>query len=322
MPAWLIYVALYLVYLIIDQSFAWLEQTTAVGQFELRRVLISIWPTLTLVILNYLDRVALAASKEFRPLRVDDEDYSEKVFRLTNMPSGSVWILTAIGPILVILSYSFDLEIVKFADRTTISLVAELVRNVIGLTLFLVFVFHTIRQMTIVSQMQSDLTEIDLFNSTPLYAFSILTSRTGIAWVFLLSTSLTFLYLSGTAYAGVSTALIITFITSEIMLALASFILPLVSLHAQMEKAKGRLIDEINMYMKTSIDKMESELKILDPGKASAKRDLVETLKMQQSYVRELRTWPWKSETLRGFLSVIFLPILITVIQQLIERLF
>jgi preprotein translocase subunit SecE len=76
------------------------------------------------------------------------------------------------------------------------------------------------------------------------------------------------------------------------------------------------------MYMKTSIDKMESELKILDPGKASAKRDLVETLKMQQSYVRELRTWPWKSETLRGFLSVIFLPILITVIQQLIERLF
>lgn len=322
-PTWLLYLVFYLLFLLVNQGFSWFEQTAAMGQFTLRKVLTSIWPILTLAIINYLDRLALIASEDFRPLRKDDdEDYNEEVFQLINMPSRPIWVITAIGPILVILSYFLELGIVNFSSRTTLSLVAEFFRFGLAIAPFPIFVFHTVRQMTIVSQMQTDLSEIDLFKSTPLYAFSVLTSRTGIAWVILLSTTVLYSFFSGTTYGGLPPFMFIVFASAEVLLAFASFILPLISLHAQMEKAKGRLIDEINMHMKTSISKMESELKILDTGKASAKRDLVETLKMQQSYVSDLPTWPWKSETLRGFLSVIFLPVLITVIQQLLERLF
>ena len=322
LPAWFTYLVLYLLFLLVNQSFSWLEQTATIGQFELRKILTSIWPIMTLAIINYLDHLALAASKNFRTLVVDnDEDYSKKVFELTNMPARPVWILSVLGPILVILSYALDLGIVQFADRTTISLVAELFRFGLGLAPLPIFVFHTIRQMTIVSQIQSDLGEIDLFQSTPLYAFSVLTSRTGIAWVILLSTTVLFSLFSN-SYGGLSPTSFIAFASTEVVLAFASFVLPLLSLHAQMVKAKGLLIDEINMHIKTSISSMGSELETLDPQKASAKRDLVETLKAQQSYINALPTWPWKSDTLRGFLSVIFLPILITVVQQLIERLF
>jgi len=324
LPAWVIYIVFYLLYLFVNQGFSWLEQTAAMGQFEPRKIQTSIWPILVLAIINYLDGVALVASENFRPLRMDnEEDYNEQVYRLTNMPARPIWILVILVPVLVIASYAFDLGIVAFATSTPLSLVAELFRPGLGLPVFLVFVIHTIRQMVIVSQIQSGLGEIDLFNATPLYAFSVLTSRTGIAWVVLLSTTVLFSLYSGAPNEGFSSqGVVISFVSIEVLLAVASFILPLLSLHAQMEKAKGRLIDEINIHMKTSIRKMGSELKLLDEAKASAKRDLVETLKMQQSYIREMPTWPWKSETLRGFLSIIFLPIFITVIQQLIERLF
>lgn len=323
LPAWLIYLFLYLLFLLINQASSWLDGSAALGQFEILKFQVSIWPILTLAIINYLDRVAIAASEVFRPLWGDnDEAYNRKVFQLTNMPARPVWILIGLAPILVILSYALDLGIVNFADQTVRSLVAELIINTLGFPLFPIFVYHTIRQLSVVYQIQSDLGEIDLFNATPLYAFSVLTSRTGIAWVILLSTTVLFLFFSDASYGGSTPAMLIFFATTEVVLAIASFILPLLGLHAQMEKAKGKLIDEINRYMKTSISQMGSDLTTLDPDKASAKRDLVETIKVQQSYISALPTWPWKTDTLRGFLSVIFLPILITVIQQLIERLF
>lgn len=323
LPAWLIYLFLYLLFLLINQGASWLDGSAAIGQFEILKIQVSIWPILTLAIINYLDRLAITASEVFRPLWGDnDEEYNQKVFQLTHMPARPVWIFIVLGPILVLLSYALDLGIINFADRTVRSLAGELIINLIGFPLFPIFMYHTIRQLSIVYQIQSDLGEIDLFNSTPLYAFSVLTSRTGIAWVILLSTTVLFLLFSGAAYGGATPAMLIFFTSTEVMLAIASFILPLLGLHAQMEKAKGKLIDEINRYMKISISQMGNDLNILDPDKASAKRDLVETLNVQQRYVRELPTWPWKSDTFRGFLSVIFLPILITVIQQLIERLF
>jgi hypothetical protein len=322
-PAWLIYLFLYLLFLLINQGSAWLDGSAAIGQFEILKITVSIWPILTLAIINYLDRLAITASEVFRPLWADnDEEYNQKVFQLTHMPARPVWVLIGLGPTMVILSYTLDLGIVNFTDQTAWSLVSELIINTIGFPLFPIFAYHTFRQLSIVYQIHSNLGEIDLFNSTPLYAFSVLTSRTGIAWVILLSTTVLFLLFSSTTYGGSTPAMLIFFASTEVLLAIASFILPLLGLHAQMEKAKCTLIDEINVHMKTSISQMGSAFIKLDPETASAKRDLVETLKAQQSYISELPTWPWKTDTFRGFLSVIFLPILITVIQQLIEKLF
>lgn len=322
-PTWLIYLFLYLLFLLINQGSAWLDGSAAIGQFEILKIQVSIWPILTLAIIHYLDRLAITASEVFRPLWEDnDEEYNQKVFQLTHMPARPVWILIGLGPVMVILSYALDLGIVNFAYRTIQSLIAELIVNALGFPLFPIFVYHTIRQLSIVYQIQSDLGEIDLFRSTPLYAFSVLTSRTGIAWVILLSSTVLFSLFADDSYGGLSPAMFIVFAATEVLLAIASFILPLLGLHAQMEKAKGALIDEINVHMKTSISQMGNAFIKLDPETATAKRDLVETLKAQQSYISELPTWPWKTDTFRGFLSVIFLPILITVIQQLIEKLF
>ncbi len=322
-PAWLYFLAIYLFYLFLSQGLAWLDQTAPVGVFELQKFQTNIWPALTLWIMYSLDKLALRASENFRPLMINnEEDYEFKVFQLTHMPARPVWILSLIGPLTVIISFVFDLGIITFSDRTILSLISQVIIFWVGFSLFPIFVFHTIRQLTIVSQIQSNLGEIDLFNATPLYSFSVLTSRTGIAWVLLLSTTLLWAFIYGINSTGLSPAFSIGFAVVEVTSAAASFVLPLVSLHTQMEKAKGRLIDEINLFIKSSISSMGSELKNLDPAKASAKHDLVETLKMQQEYVSKLPTWPWKTDTLRGFLSVLFLPILLMVIQQLVERLF
>lgn len=321
LPAWSIFFIFYLLFLFINQGFLWIEGAAAFGEFDVREIQVSIWPIMALAMIYYLDRVALTAAENFRPLiKTDHDAYNKKIFQLTNMPARPVWMLFPIGPLMVILKYFFDFGLVVFATRTIFSFLVELITFGITFPLFPIFIYHTIRQLNIVSEIQSDLGEIDLFQSTPLYSFSVLTARTGIAWIITLSTTILYTIFFNDTQNGASTSFIIAFTSIEVVLALASFILPLLSLHGQMEKAKGFLIDEINHHIKNSISQMGNELEILDPEKASAKRDLVETLKAQHSYVSELPTWPWRSATLRGFLSVIFLPVLLMVIQQLIEN--
>ncbi|HKJ28373.1 MAG TPA: hypothetical protein VJ965_12090 [Anaerolineales bacterium] len=323
LPAWLIFFIFYLLFLLINQGSSWIEGTAAFWTFAVRKIQVSIWPVMALAMIYYLDRVALTAAENFRPLiKTDEEVYNKKIFQLTNMPARPVWMLFPIGPLMVILKYFFDFGFVVFENRTITAFLWKLIMTGITFPLFPIFIYHTIRQLNIVSQIQSDLGEIDLFRSTPLYSFSVLTARTGIAWIITLSTTVLYTIFFNDPQSGASTSFIIAFTTIEVVLALASFILPLVSLHTKMEKAKGFLLDEINQHIKNSIRLMGNELEALDPGKASAQRDLVETLRAQHSYVRQLPTWPWRSTTFRGFLSVIFLPVLLMVIQQLIENLF
>ena len=323
LPNWFVFVGFYILFLLNNQGTAWLEGSAEFGQFELSKVQTSIWPVLTLALIKYLDRIAKAAALAFQPLRKHNiQEYKVQVFELLNMPARTVWILILFTPTLVLLSYILDLNFVSFHAKAPSSLFAEILSFGIGFSPFPIFVYHTLRQMKLVSLIHAELEDIDLFNSTPLYSFSVLTSRTGMAWVFLLSTTLLFTIITSDSFGYLPSTLFYSITLMEIALAVASFILPLISLHNKMENAKSLLIDGINVNMEEIIRKTGSQARKLNPSKAAVQYDLVQTIQAQHDYVSKLPTWPWNTDTLRAFLSVIILPILLSIIQTIIDRLF
>lgn len=161
------------------------------------------------------------------------------------------------------------------------------------------------RQMTIVADLTTHHTQIDLFALGPMYAHSRLTAAHAIFTAAVVGVaSLALARLAGTVQWGL-------FAGAALLLAGAAFVVPLWGAHrlivarkAEHEALIGRSIDRLVHDIETSADR--SELATMDAPKTA-----LEALVLARDQVRSVSAWPWRPETLRGVVSALFLPLLI-----------
>jgi hypothetical protein len=121
---------------------------------------------------------------------------------------------------------------------------------------FPILVYHTIRQLSIANQYHKNIGTIDLFDRGPLNSFSNLTSKTGMAWILIISINLVAISI-GEPNSFVPSGLFWEIITlTEIILAVLAFILPLVGIHNQMADAKSTMLSGIDQRLKSAFDKV------------------------------------------------------------------
>jgi hypothetical protein len=181
------------------------------------------------------------------------------------------------------------------------------------------FVVHVLHQLRLVDDINRRSVTIDLFHLEPLYAFARLTSLTGIVLI-------------GIAVVGVGVVSFIIpgfelattdFVTFAFLflLAVACFIVPLLGLHGRIEDEKARRLVEAHGSLGAALAEVRRRVAGGDFEGAARLNDAVAATNAGVLAVSRVSTWPWRPDTLRGFVSAVFLPILLWLVITILGRL-
>ena len=107
---------------------------------------------------------------------------------------------------------------------------------------YLILIHHTLRQLKLIASIYATVKQINLFQLFPVYAFSSLTARTGLAIIFLIYYTYFFFYylnLRGESLGFLGFLALIAFL----LLALACFVFPLYGIHLRLAQEKSRRLE-------------------------------------------------------------------------------
>ena len=180
-----------------------------------------------------------------------------------------------------------------------------------------VVVYHTVHQLRTVNEIYTNYTRINLFQLGPMYALSGLAARTAIGIG--IPTYLWF-QVNSSSSTGNSPADIFETVFIGIII-IATFIWPLWGAHNLLEREKQRLQDEVARRIEDTIAALHNRVDTDELRDRGALKETLDGLVTEQGVIDRLRTWPWRTETVRGLGLAFLLPIIIWVIQRVLERL-
>jgi hypothetical protein len=183
--------------------------------------------------------------------------------------------------------------------------------------LLLVLIYQSWRQLRIVGRIHSGATRVDLFRPTPLYAFSVFTSRAAIviALVFIIPT----LVAVADAPATMSTGLFwlwVPWIAGAIAAATIVFALPLRGMQRRIIAEKRRLQSEVGLRLETTMSAIHAAVDRGEIVEASRMNDALAALIAERELVEKLPTLPWRPGTLGALVSAIVLPLALFLVQR------
>lgn len=316
LPYWLTYLLLFLLQSALSFLSAWADGWQP--GFSISKILLvfPLWLWAPLTIMTWLNKASEAALASFSPLLEAPEGELERLrYEFTTLPNRGVmlnlgfWILVYIlffflfaGTLPAQLGYGP----VVFVTLTLESLVSFAIGSAIY--------YHSLHQLGLVARTVQRVSHFDLFRLAPVYAFSRLTARTGIAWM--LMASLTLLLFPFNR----ANVLMLSFLVLQVILALAAFVLPLRSVNRKLVVEKRRLLSGVDQHIGLLLARLHGRINEGDIGEAESLSNTLMGLNSGRERVAGISTWPWSSGLLTGFLSAIVLPVVLLLIQLAIEK--
>lgn len=274
-----------------------------------------------LAVAGYLRRVAGSAFDAFRPaLSIPETEVARLRYELTVIPSGPAY--AAVAAAIAVSAVSL---VINPAATGTVALTGMLLVGAFGLqvtvaSVMFVLLLQLFRQMRQIRRTLARSVVIDVFRPGPLHAFSRLTSRSGIALLLLLGS--TFVVLPSSALA--SEAFLVTwlpYLVAPPLIAVAAFVLPLYGMHGRLVDEKERLQSETEERLQDLFAEINGDVDTRDMTRADALNKTLASMLQQRDVLAKLPTWPWSSGTLRGFVTAIFLPLALFLLQRFLSQL-
>ncbi|HZY43931.1 MAG TPA: hypothetical protein VFF70_04200, partial [Anaerolineae bacterium] len=307
-PAWLFYIVLLVAEFAALNILLWTIGTLPTGSFDLARTYSIVYSVGSIAWIHYLNRIASRAIKQFAPaLGNDQNEYEAFRYRLTTLPKRTALIVTILNFILEIFS-----NLLIFAKGgSPAEVFTNLLISMISYGLTGVALYAIVRQLLLVSQIHAVASRVNLFERAPLYAFSGLTVRTGIA-----SLIATYFAIAINPEAQISVGAIL-YNSVGLVLAAACFALPLNGMHQRMTKEKARLLARVDRRFETAFDKLHYGFDTEDFSQTDALNKSLTGLTIERDTIQKISTWPWQTGTFRGFSGALILPIIIWLITRL-----
>jgi hypothetical protein len=276
-----------------------------------------LWMWAPLMAMTYLDGVALQSLRAFAPLLEDDpQSHPRLEYEFTHMParpvliSALIWALIYAG--LMLISFEPFLELYRLGPAAMwLSAITGLITFPIGGVLY----YHTLRQLRLVSKTLGRVKQFNLFRLEPVYAFSRLTSHTGLIWLALLTLTQVFFPLR--LLTGWTLAIYVV----QAVLVLAAFVLPLWNVHQRLVAEKRRRLAEVDQRLDSKLQRMHRSLDADHLEEMEVIRHALQGLADEREILGKIPTWPWRTGTITGFASAMLLPVLLLLIQIILERL-
>ena len=327
-PAWVFYLALgvvlsaaYMVLLL--WTTGWGTGVVSLGDAAFYGLLNGLTYAYLLGLVHYLDNSAGAALARFRPvLTVEDDGYSRLLYQLTTMPARPTLVASMLGVVYAFMALAINVltsgtPMLETGDMAPLGFALVWGFNVLLYMMVAVAVYHTLHQLRLVSAIYTKHTRINLFQLGPLYALSGLTARTALGigiptYVWFQANTLN--------ATGSDTPNIIQTVFLGVII-VVTFIWPLVGAHTLLEREKQRLQDDVAHRIESTIATLHTRADTGDLSDYAAQKGVLDGLLAEQGVVDKLRTWPWRTETVRGLGAAFLVPIIIWIVQRVLERL-
>lgn len=235
-------------------------------------------------------------------------------YAFVNSPGGLGVVSFVVGIVAALGAYGpvADATVGPGGDRVAF-LVAYLPSAVFGYGLVVASVAHIGRQLRLVARIHRDAKRIDPFDRGPVYAFSNVTVRAGLAFVIAGTYAMT---VQGAAQAGNIVSLVVIAITLAV--GIACFVLPLWGIHERLGREKDVLLRDVEVRISRLGEEMYRRI---DAGQFDTTKVVSDALAgagVLRDRINRLPTWPWPPNVLRGFLSALLLPVVVYIASRLI----
>jgi hypothetical protein len=106
------------------------------------------------------------------------------------------------------------------------------------------------------------------------------------------------------------------------LIALATFVWPLLGAHRLLQKEKEQRKSEVSRRIQAASDELHRRADAGDYGSDTANiNSVIDGLVKEQGVVGKASTWPWDPEAVRAVLTALLLPIVLWLITRILERL-
>lgn len=318
-PTWAAYAVAALIAIAGGHLGLWETGLLAWGELDGAQVFWGIYLPAQVWIIEYLDRVARDSFAAFRPaVDLDDEEADNELYRLTVIPAFPALLIALLVLPMTLVSYALDPVSAGVVDYDAVALVLRAVSEWFVGAVLLVFVYHTFRQLRLVSRLHARATRIDPFQPRPLYAFSQLTSRTGIALLVLVASGL--LANPVALESAVFWTVWAPWVVGVPLMAIIIFVAPLYGMHRRLVADKDSVQRASDERLKAILTELNAAVDARDVGQAEGLQKLLASQLSQREVYARLPTWPWSTGTLRGFGSALLLPVVLFLIQRYLSE--
>ena len=319
LSAWIFYVVFGLVLVAVQMLFLRLEG----GQQDVQILPVIIFNGLftpfLLALIHLLNDQAVAALNSMRPtLVMTEQEFDQFQYKLAYMPLGSPLIAGVIMVVVAILLDRFAIAPIRYAALEQLP-VFGIIFHILDKSsafFFGVFIYHTIRQLRLVNNINLHHVRIRMFNLGPAQAFSRLTASTAVGlvigmyvWLLLNPELLT-------------NPISFGFVGSITVLAVVAFVWPLWGVHRLMEGEKEKTLYDINLQFETVFERFNQRIRDEDYSAMEKLNWTISSLEIEYKRIKAIPTWPWKPETARFALTAIALPLILSILQFFVERAF
>ncbi len=329
-PTWLAYLLLLLLACLTASTEGWIAGVSSFPAIDPWQASYGVYFIAPLAVIHYLDGVAGEAWDQFRPATNLVADAAARVrYELTVTPARPALALLVFGYLANTAWFAADPAGTQIAGQPVLYVLLRVFfEGFISAVLF-VLVFHTIRQLRIVSSLHRSAVAIDLYHPTALHAMSRLTARSAFLFIALA-------VMIDLPYPGTSEQIwietVVLFGLPLLGLAAVVFFLPLRGLHDRLAEEKQKLLGAAASSLETSIaalhrlviDEAANATDVEASRVAQTRIDALSkaqsALIQEQDLVGRLSTWPWNANTLRAVVSAVALPIALFLLTRMLER--
>lgn len=315
-PYWLTYLVLLIAEIGILHILAWADGWVSPYTFNPLMATFPVWLWVPMAIMTYVDSVSLQALSSFRSLLdITEEQFNGLNYEFTNMPSRGVFFSGLVWSVnyLLINYLGFDATYAALGWGKIFAVLTFTVGLVTFLTGSAIY-YHSLQKLVLINRTVKMVKQFNLFRLDPVYAFSRVTSLIGISWMLMLTLTLLTLPIQLATEMGVALMAI------QIILAIAAFVLPLWFVHRRLVSEKRGLIAELNLRVQAAMDNLHHALDNSEKDDVDHFSNALMGLGAEREVLAEIPTWPWRAGTLTGFLSAIVLPIVLFLIQFVIQK--
>jgi hypothetical protein len=244
-------------------------------------------------------------------LNISSKKLSELKFKFVALPSAPFFIISIF---FFLVGVGAGIDQYKLGDINLIHIPLLLDFGLGSMFLFS-FAVRMGRFIFQIRNLFSEVITLDLFNLSSIYELPSLAAKAGLFYLVIFYPNL---------LPNLSTAIGnpiffgVTGIAS--LLPLFAFVFPIGALSRQLLLQKKQEITRVSLqlkgaYEKVSVDFESNKLEEMEMTKAT-----ISNLNSHRQYLNNLSAWPWKQGTFRLTLTAVLLPIIVWIVQQILDR--
>lgn len=321
-PVWLSILLLYLFTALAFNIATWIDGVNPVGTLSTDLTFNALWGVTSLGFCILLDRASGQALDKFAVLVPTKKREIELLrYKMTTTPASVAWFFTALMVIGLGFAFYSDPNTLYDGMQSPISYALAVPLATLSYAFAPILIYQGVRVLNAVRSAYNLLSEINLFELQPLYAFTGVTTISGVFWLLIMNMNIlgNFILTTSTDSAIIFSVL---FLTPLVPLAILSFLYPTLGIHRRIQNKKETALRENGRQIEKAHRTLYQHLGKSDHKKSGDLEKTLNNLYKMREQIERIPTWPWGPGAFRNFLSAVFLPLGLWLVQQLLVRMF